>query len=252
VSVEHIRPNPYQPRRHFDQASLEELADSIRTQGVLQPILLRRSDSAFELIAGERRLRAALLAGLRTVPAIVREVNEQKALELAIIENLQREDLNPIEQARAFAQLSDEFQLTQEQIALRTGKDRATVANFVRLLKLDEAVQAMVEAGSLSMGHARALIPLDLGLQRNLAQRVVENGWSVRNVEEFISRTARPQPVKKVEERDPNVRAAEEQLARSLGAKVRIRDRKNRGTIEIEYSSIDEFQRIYELFVPTA
>lgn len=248
VPLKNIRPNPLQPRHHFDETALAELAESIRTQGVLQPVLLRPAKGGYELIAGERRFRAAQRAGLTEIPALVRVVNDEKALELAIIENLQRDDLNPIEQARAFQELASRFNLTQEQIATRTGKERSSISNFLRLLKLHPEVQQQVEQGQLSMGHARALLSLDPETQRTFAQRIIEQGWSVRQVEERVSTLLKPPTPAAPKPRDPNVRAAEQDIARALGTRVHIRDRKNRGTIEIEYNGLEEFQRIFEYF----
>ncbi len=251
LTMAEIQANPQQPRTHFDPAALEELAQSIRAQGVLQPVLVRPHQGKFQLIAGERRFRAAQLAGLKEIPAIVRPFSDEKALELAIIENLQREDLNPMEQARAFQQLASRFQLTQEQVAQRTGKDRATVANFLRLLKLSSNVQAHVEENRLSMGHARALLSLDPEKQNQMAAQIIEFGWSVRQVEDKVAQALQPPAAvapKPEKPRDPNVREAEEQLARRLGTKVVIKDKKNRGSITIEYYSLEDFQRIFELF----
>ncbi len=246
IEIEAIVANPLQPRRQFEESSLQELAASIRQQGILQPLLVREWQGKYQLIAGERRLRAAQLAGLRQVPARVIAVNDEQALELTIIENLQREDLNPMEQARAFAQLSNRFHLSQEQIAEKTGKDRSSVANFLRLLKLDAEIQAMLESGSLSMGHARALASLPAERQIELARKAVAQGWNVRQIEKQV------QPVEKskVEKHaDPNVADAQEQLERALGTKVRIQDRQNHGRIEVFYANLDEFQRIFSLFV---
>jgi len=249
VAIREIQVNPQQPRQHFDSAALEELAQSIREQGVLQPLLVRPAGTGLQLIAGERRWRAAQLAGLAEVPVLVRPLNDERALEVAIIENLQREDLNPIEQARAFQQLSSRFALTQEQIAQRTGKERASVANFMRLLKLDPEVQALVENSALTMGHARALLGLEAIEQRALAATIQKLGLNVRQVEERVAAAQRrpnTTEAKPAPPRDPNVRAAEEDLQHLLGTKVRIKDRKNRGTIEIDYVGLEEFQRIFE------
>lgn len=249
IPLAQIRPNPLQPRRHFDEAALAELTESIRAQGILQPILLRPAKGGYELVAGERRFRAAQRAGLKAIPALVRVVTDEKALELAIIENLQRDDLNPIEQARAFQELASRFSLTQEQIAQRTGKERSSISNFLRLLKLHSEVQELVVEGSLSMGHARALLSLDAESQRVFASRILEFGWSVRQVEEKVAAVQKPPaPPAAPKPRDPNVRAAEDGIARILGTRVHIRDRKNRGTIEIEYKGLEEFQRIFDYF----
>ncbi len=246
VAVDQIVANPLQPRRQFDPNSLEELAASIRQQGILQPLLLREWQGKYQLIAGERRLRAALLAGLSQVPARVIAVNDEQALELTIIENLQREDLNPMEQARAFSQLVQQFHLSQEQVAEKTGKDRSTVANFLRLLKLDPEIQSMIEAGNLSMGHARALASLPQERQLELARKALAQGWNVRQIEKMTQPESKPRDKKQV---DPNVTEAQEQLERALGTKVIVHDRHNHGRIEVFYANLDEFQRIYTKFV---
>lgn len=247
VAIDEISPNPLQPRRQFEPNGLAELAASIRQQGILQPLLLREWQGKYQLIAGERRLRAAQMAGLAQVPARIVAVNDEQALELTIIENLQREDLNPMEQARAFSLLVQRFHLSQEQVAEKTGKDRSTVANFLRLLKLDPEVQAMLEGGSLSMGHARALASLPVETQLELASKAVAKGWNVRQIE----KQAQPAEEKTKTARavDPNVAEAQEQLERALGTRVKIHDRNNQGRIEVFYANLDEFQRIYTLFV---
>lgn len=242
-----IDPNPFQPRQQFDPAALEELAASIRAQGVMQPILVRAANSRFQLLAGERRFRAAQLAGLKVIPALVRALPDDRALEFALIENLQREDLNPLEQARAFQQLASRFAMTQERIAERTGKDRASIANYLRLLKLDAEVQAWVEGGRLSMGHARALLGLPTERQKPTAERALAGEWSVRRLEAFVRGENEPaRPSAPPPPQDPNVRHAAEELARALGAKVQVRDRRGRGRIEIFYHGVNDFQRLFE------
>ncbi len=248
VPVSMIEANPMQPRRSFTETALQELAASIRQSGILQPLVVRRVRDRFQLIAGERRLRAARLVNLTHVPVQILTVNDAQALALTIIENLQREDLNPMEQARGFAALSQKFNLTQEEIAERTGKDRASIANYLRLLKLDPEVQALVEQNQLSMGHARALASLEAERQISLARRSIESGWSVRQLEKILQ-PAPAQPEKTPPPIDPNVKAAQEELEHALGTKIRIRDRNNRGTIEISYSNLEEFQRIFDMFV---
>jgi len=250
IPVARIQPNPYQPRRTFSDPAMEEMAASIRASGVLQPILVRPLPQGdFQLVAGERRWRAAQRAGLSEIPALVRSLTDERALELAIVENLQREDLNPMDQARAFHQLATSFRLTQEEIAQRTGKDRATIANFLRLLKLEPDVQQMVEQGSLSMGHARALLALTGEPQVTVARRSAEQSWSVRQLERFISARSPKNSESSQPAIDPNVRAAQEELARALGAKIRIKDHNGSGLIEIAYHGLDDFQRIYERLV---
>jgi len=246
-----IQPNPFQPRRHFEPEALAELAASIRAQGVLQPVLVRPLGSGFELVAGERRLRAATLAGLTHLPALVRPLTDEASLQVAIIENLQRSDLNPVEQAAAFQELGQRFRLTQEQIAERTGKDRATIANYLRLLRLDPAVLEQLRGGALTPGQARPLIGLEPELQRALALQIAAQAWSARRVEQHVARLLHPAPpADPPPPRDPNERAAEEELARALGAKVSIRaGQRNRGLIEIAYHDLDEFQRLFERLV---
>ena len=249
--IEDVHPNPDQPRKLFDEARLAELAQSIREAGIIQPLVVReRAGGGFWLVAGERRWRAAQRAGLHEVPVVVREANDGKAFELALIENLQRADLNPIEEAEAYQHLADELGQTQEQIAERVGKDRATVANALRLLKLPPAVRALVESGALSMGHARALLALDAPAAIEAAARkVVAEALSVRATEELVrcareERPARPgAPVKSA-----SVKDLEERLTRALGARVRVDDRGGGkgGKIEIRYGDLDELDRLLE------
>jgi ParB family chromosome partitioning protein len=255
VDIDRLTPNDFQPRAHVDDARLEDLARSIKANGVIQPIVARRIGDRFQIIAGERRWRAARMAGLLRVPISVRDVapgQERSLLEMALIENLQREDLNPIEQALAYRRLSDEFQLKQDDIALALGKDRATIANHVRLLKLPEEVQATVAAGTLSMGHARALLGLPTEIdQRRLARDIIARTLSVRETESMVKRIAesgRDQPAAATAAApvDVHTRAAEERLRLALGTRVRIVRRGARGRIEIAFTSEDELIRIYE------
>jgi ParB family chromosome partitioning protein len=239
---------------HVDEAALDELADSIKSTGVLQPITVRAVPGGrYQLIAGERRWMASQRAGKTTVPAIVRQVSNEQAMEMTIIENLQREDLNPLEQARAFERLSREFGLTQEQISLRTGKERSGVANFLRLLKLPEAVQAWLGGGHISFGHAKALMALDSPeAMITMGGRVVEKSLSVRQTEDAVANYLHPvdkEMVKKVREDliDPNVKEAERQLERALGVRVTITDRNGKGKILLEYSTLEDFDRIVEV-----
>lgn len=250
VPLERIDASRFQPRVHFDQQGLEELAQSVRSGGVVQPIILRPLGQRFELVAGERRLRAARLAGLERLPALVRVLSDEQALELSLVENIQREDLNPLEQARAFERLANDFALTQEQIAARTGKDRATVANLLRLLRLPQEVQELVEEGKLTAGHARALLKLEDSpvLQRVLAKRIVARRMSVRQAEEMVERRMPEAKKERAVSRplDPNVRAAEEAMQLALGTKVRVLERKGgRGTVEIDYYNLEDLNRIY-------
>jgi ParB family transcriptional regulator, chromosome partitioning protein len=249
LPLDHLDRNPYQTRTHWDEAALNELAASIKVSGVLQPVTVRPHGDRFQLITGERRWRASQLAGKTTVPAIVRQVSNEQAMEMTIIENLQREDLNAMEQARAYERLSQEFNLTQEQMAQRTGKDRSSVANFLRLLKLPPEVQAMVETGKLSFGHAKALMPLDSAETMNrVAQRVVTLSMSVRQTEGSVANLLNPPEKKEAAERqvDPNVREVEREMERSLGVRVQIADRKGKGKIVIEYKSLEDFDRVVE------
>jgi len=251
LSVELIDRNPYQTRSHVDESALQELADSIKVAGVLQPITVRAvSGGRYQLIAGERRWLASQRAGKATVPVIVRQVSNEQAMEMTIIENLQREDLNPIEEARAFDRLGREFGLTQEQISQRTGKERSSVANFLRLLRLPVPVQAWVAGGHLSVGHAKALLGLDsLDAMLTLATRAVEKGLSVRETEDAVTNLINPMPTPMVNELkelvvDPNVREAARELERALGVRVTIRDRRGKGKIVLEYASLEDFDRI--------
>jgi ParB family transcriptional regulator, chromosome partitioning protein len=258
IPVELIDPNPFQTRTTFDESLLEELAASIRANGVVQPVLLRpRADGRFQLIAGERRLRASKLAGKATIPAVLRQVSDEQTVEITIVENLQRADLNPIEQARGFERLSKEFNMTQEQISVRTGKDRASVANYIRLLKLPDSVQQQVEGGFLSFGHARALLALSIkGLDQarieKAAQKIIDDSLSVRRAEEYVARILvpdhiwKPKEPKPEREVDPNVREVEEELQRALGLKVTIEDRKGRGRVIIEYAKLEDFDGLLE------
>ena len=255
IAIDLIDPNPYQTRRHIREESLNELAESIRVSGVVQPVVLRPiQNGRFQLVAGERRWLASKRAGKNTIPAMVRQISNEQAMEITIIENLQREDLNPIEQARAFERLSREFGLTQEQIASRTGKDRASVANFIRLLKLPTTIQDNLESGSLSFGHGKALVSLAgfPDLIEKAAHEVLQKQLSVRQTEDLVTRLLNPEPAKPTSEPgdqpvDPNVREAARSLERSLGVKVEIQDRRGRGKIILKYSSLEDFDRIVEV-----
>ena len=253
IPLEEIDRNPYQTRSRFDEIALHELAASIRASGVMQPIVVRMVPGGrFQLIAGERRWLASQKAGKPTVPAIVRELSNEQALEMTIVENLQREDLGTMEQARAFERLSREFSLTQEQMAQRTGKDRSVIANYIRLLKLPIEIQAEIDTGSISFGHAKVLLMLDSPeTMQKVARRIVEQGISVRETEALVQSILYPagKPAAAAAERavDPNVREAERQLERSLGVKVHIDDRKGKGKIVLEYASLEDFDRILEV-----
>jgi ParB family chromosome partitioning protein len=257
IDIDLLAPNEDQPRLQIDDAKLEELTQSIRANGIIQPILVRKTGTTYRIIAGERRWRAAQRAGLLKVPVVVRDVPEgshKQLLELALIENIQREDLNPVEEAVAYQRLAEEFHLTQEQIASAVGKDRSSVANYLRLLKLPDEVRADLAAGTLSMGHARALLSLtDPAAQRHAAREVISRGLSVRDTEVMVkrlgstARAAQP-PARKPEpaESDVHTRAAEDRMRFALGTKVRIARRGQGGTIEIDFASESELNRIYE------
>jgi len=253
VDIDRIRPNRYQPRQEFDRESLEELASSIRDNGVIQPLILRPDNGSFELIAGERRWRAAQLANLQRVPAVVKSVSDDRLLEMALVENIQREDLSPLEVARGYRLLMDEYSFTQEQVSKRVGKKRSSVANYLRLLELGEGVKRLLSEGRLEMGHARAIAGLkDHEAQEKIAERVARKGLSVRECERLVERTrsangstvtGAPRP------KDPNVRAAEEALGRRLGTPVQILNGDKGGKIQITYRSAAELHRIYDLIL---
>ena len=248
IPITQITPNPYQPRKAFNEASIEELARSVREHGIVQPIVVTRtSDSHYRLIAGERRLRAAQRAGLQSVPAVIKELQKEgDTLQIALIENIQREDLNPIEEAGAYHQLHDEFGLTQEEISRRVGKERSTVANFLRLLRLPDSVKELLAGGQLSMGHARALLSLDSAKrQEQLAERVVKSNLNVRQTE-MLAATTSAKPVKREKPKDVFTRDAEEKLTRSLRTKVDIDRRRRGGVIHIRFASEDDLIRIFD------
>ena len=253
TDIDRLAPNEFQPRAHIDDARLQELAQSIKTNGVIQPIVVRRLGDRFQIIAGERRWRPAKLAGLLRVPIAVRDVapgQEQSLLQMALIENIQRENLNPIEEALAYRRLADEFHLRQEDIAAAVGKDRASVANFLRLLKLSEEIRTEVATGRLSMGHARALLALnDESQQRSTARDVIARGLSVRETESLVKRmteSATPREAPAPAPVDVHTRAAEEKLKFLLGTSVRIVRRGSGGRIEIDFTSEQELIRIYD------
>jgi ParB family chromosome partitioning protein len=255
VDIDRLSPNDLQPRTHMDQAGLQHLAQSIASSGIIQPIVVRKTGDRFQIIAGERRWRAARLAGLLRVPIIVRDVtgDERSLLEMALIENIQREDLNPIEEALAYRRLVDQFAMTQDAIATAVGKDRATVANILRLLRLPEEVRAEVAAGTLSMGHARALLALsDEASQRQVAREVIARSLSVRETESLVKQGVEQRPTRQTSESetlkptDVHTRAAEDKLRLVFGTRVRIVRRGQRGRIEIDFASEDELIRIFD------
>jgi ParB family chromosome partitioning protein len=250
VDIDLIEPSPYQPRTRFREEALEELARSISTNGIIQPLVLRAIGSRYQLIAGERRWRAAQRAGLRRVPSILRDVPEEMALEITLVENIQREDLNPIEQARAFERLLTEFHLTQEDVAVRTGKDRATVANSLRLLKLEKPVLEAIEDAKISAGHGRALLGVgDPKVRAALAARASRGGLTVRQIERIGSRRSRKlAQAEEAPAADPNIRAAIDELQRHLGTRVTLRTPTNKfpGQLRIEYYEDSQLSGIYE------
>lgn len=261
VDIDLLAPNSHQPRHRMDEPRLEELAQSIRANGIIQPILVRRDGERYRIIAGERRWRAAQRAGLQRVPVVVRDVSpgDKQVLELALIENVQRENLNPVDEALAYQRLAEEFSLTQDQIAAAVGKDRSSVANFMRLLKLPEEVRGDLAAGSLSTGHARALLALpDAAAQRHAAREVISRALSVRETEALVKRMAAQGPARQPARAaasepatDVHTRAAEDRLRFALGTKVRIVRAGQGGRIEIDFASENELNRIYQQITAT-
>lgn len=254
VAIDQIDPNPFQPRRSFPADKLKELADSIRVTGVVQPVLLRRSNGRYQLIAGERRWRAARLAGLAAIPAVVRDIGDRDALELALTENLLREDLNPLEAAHGYDTLQQKHGLSHEEIAARLGLDRSTVTNTLRLLRLAPEVQEMITQGEISSGHARALLGLDSRpAQDKLARLIVKQGLSVRQVENLVAvrglRRRKKPAAAEPPKLDANLRAAVLEMERTLGTRVRIQGNEKQGKIEISYFSAEDLNRLYEWIV---
>ena len=256
VPVDLIDPGFSQPRTFFDESSLDELAKSITANGVVQPILIRRKGERYELIAGERRWRAAQRAGLTRIPAVVRDVSDDKVLEIALIENIQREDLNPIEEARAYRKLIDTLGLTQEIVAERVGRDRSYVTNYLRLLKLPEDIQDLVQSGRISTGHARTLLGVEhADLQRRIARRIIEQDLSVRKTEQLVRLSANPRAARgaaaSARQSDANIRAAESKLRRQFGTKVSIVEASgtSAGKIEIEFYNDADLARLYDLLM---
>ncbi|MGO8968764.1 MAG: ParB/RepB/Spo0J family partition protein [Myxococcaceae bacterium] len=247
LPLERIARDPGQPRKHFEAASLRALADSIQAQGILQPVLVRRDGVGFQLIAGERRWRAAQLAGLTEIPALVRDVTEAEAFAIALVENLQRTDLNPLEEAEGYRRLVDEFGLTQEEVSVRVGKERSTVANALRLLGLPEAVKASLGAGALSAGHARALLGAPEGVRVSLAERVVSAGLSVRETERLAKSRRRPAAKSKANASSVAARALVEELQRVLGTKVHLQDHGGTGTLSVDFFSYEDLERIVRI-----
>src|SRR5271165_4446748 len=251
LALAQLDPNPYQTRATMDKEALEELRESIAAMGVIEPIIVRPNHEAegrYQVIAGARRVKASSLCEKTTIPAIVRQVSNQQAMVMTLVENLQREDLGIMDQARTFLRLSQEFGLTQEEVAERTGKDRSTVANYVRLLKLPEKVQRLVDEGGLSFGHAKVIMTLPASaasMMEDLAWKINYRGWTVRQTEEFVAKLMEQRPAAKKERIvDANVREAEQNLQRALGVRVMINDRNGKGKIVLQYKSLEDFDRI--------
>ena len=255
LPISKVEPNREQPRRAFDEAALEELAESIKIHGIIQPLIVCKRGKMYEIIAGERRWRAAMKAGLKMVPALIRDYSEQELYEVALIENLQRENLNAIEEAVAYRKLIEEYSLTQEQVAERVSKNRTTITNALRLLKLEDNVQELLISGDLSAGHARALLSIaDPDAQVAAAKKIVGEGMSVRETEEYVRKLLAPKKEAKPQKKESAAGARayaqyEEKLKQALGTKVAITGREgNKGTIEVSFFSLDEFERLMDLF----
>lgn len=248
VKIEQIRPNPFQPREYFDQQSLEDLTQSIKEKGVIQPVLVRRKGDYYELIAGERRFRAANLLNLQEIPVIIKDVDDQGSLEISLIENIQRQDLNAIEEARAYQYLIDKFEVTQEKISEVLGKSRVSITNTLRLLNLPQEIQEDIRRGRITFAHGRALLEVeDINQQRRLAKEIISKGLSVRELENLVKRH-RPKSTKhsmrKASASDPYIQVLEEELQHALATKVRVSRRKKRGSIMIEFYSQEDLERI--------
>jgi ParB family chromosome partitioning protein len=259
LPVSQITPNPQQPRQNFNEESLDDLVASIKSAGFLQPIVVRRFGEVYQIVAGERRWKAACKLGLSTIPAIVRNVSDEEMLEMALLENIQREDLDPVEKARAFKRLNDDFKLTQDQIAAKVGQKRSTIANYLRLLELPQSILEHVSRGTVTMGHARALLAIDGNIQRvRLCEKIIAQGLSVRAVElEAAVRRGEIPASRKMrgaeQKSSPHIRDLEEALSKTLGSKVRIlfNEKTGRGKIIVEFYSTADFERITRAFTPT-
>ena len=254
IAISDVTPNPFQPRKHFDEEALSTLSDSIRELGVLQPILVRKTDNAYEIIAGERRWRASKRVGLTSIPALIKDVNDAVSLEQAIVENIQRSDLNPLEESAAYQQLIEEFELTHEQVAKRVGKSRTSVTNTLRLLQLPPSIQKMIRESKLSMGHARALLGTpDRELQESLARKAVSEGWSVRSMEEAIREISENEidltkNKSKSQLRAPGLIELESLLGDYLNTRIGIKmSGADKGKISIDFSTLEDLERIYRL-----
>lgn len=255
LPIDGILPNPFQPRKRFDESKLEELGESIRQHGIVQPLVVRQKGNSYELVVGQRRLQAARIVGLEKVPVVVRHFEDIEMVQVALIENLQREELNPMEEAEAYNQLVEEFGMTQEELAKVLGRSRPTITNTLRLLNLSPEVQAIVSRGTITMGHARALLAItDLRLQRKLCAHVVEKQLSVRETEELVRKVAatgelhKPK-VKSEQRKDPHIIEIEGKLRRALGTQVRVRQGRKKGKIEIEYYNDEDLERILSLML---
>ena len=247
IPISSIKRNPYQPRDQIDESEIKELVASIREKGLIEPIIVKRSGDGFVLAAGERRLKAAHVAGFKEIPAVIRDLTDQELLEIALIENLQRRDLNPVEEARAYEQLNSKFKLTHTQIAALVGKDRSTVTNTVRLLSLPRRVVAYLREGKINAGHARALLALDDETQIiHVAERIIAEELSVRRTEVYVRNLGKKPRITLAKSRDPNIMMLEEELSKLLRTKVSIEWKKNRGSIIIHLLSVNDFNRIYE------
>ena len=256
IDIDLLYPTEAQPRKHFKEEKINELAESIKTNGIIQPIVARRDGERFQIIAGERRWRAAQIAGLRKIPCIVRDITDENVLEISLIENIQREDLNPIEEATAYKRLVDVLSLSQEEVARRVGKDRSSVTNALRLLKLPPEIQQLVEDEKLSMGHARALLSLETAEQQVLlAHEIIEKSLSVRETERLVREPQVSSTKGPIEQnqlgirRDPNIAAAEQKLSKSLAAPARIKLLKEGGVIEIKFSSSEDLSRLFDILI---
>lgn len=254
IAISDVSPNPFQPRKHFDEESLSTLADSIRELGVLQPILVRKSENGYELIAGERRFRASKRVGLTEIPALIKDVNDSVSLEQAIVENIQRSDLNPLEESAAYQQLIEEFELTHDQVAKRVGKSRASVTNTLRLLQLPPSIQKMIRDSKLTMGHARALLSTpDRELQESIAKKAVAEGWSVRSMEEAVREVSEDEidltkPQTRSQLRAPGLIELESLLGDFLNTRIAIKmSGADKGKITIDFSTLEDLERIYRL-----
>lgn len=252
IPLTQLRPNPYQPRKTFNEESIQELASSIREHGVIQPIIVRSVIKGFEIIAGERRYRASQVAGKPTIPAVVKKLSDRDVMEIALIENIQREDLNALELAIAYQAIMDQFSLTQEELSAKVGKSRSHVANFLRLLQLPEEIKQYVSRGTLSMGHARAIAGIKTdAIKKSIANQSIDQQWSVRELEEVIKKLDEsPKPdvkQKRKDKEDPYIIQIEDQLRNSFQTTVKIKDQNNKGKIELLYYSKDDLERLLEL-----